>query len=168
MGKVIPIMGVPYVFARQKLKKPFHAEVVKLVQRGVLCHNGCGLYYVPTEAQISKTPHLRAGSICPDCHAPPKLGAEGQDEEIEVTVRMAFGNVSAIDFLRSLGPKLAPPAVVCDRHQAPAFGVRVREREHADAVPLRSRAHVRGVHVQREREPGVHERRRGAALHRCG
>ncbi len=102
------ILGVPYVFARQKLKKPCHEEAVRITQRPVLCHNACGLYYIPTVEQIDKG--VAGAIVCPDCNAPPKPHRIGEPEEIDLAVRMAFGNVSHIDFLRSLGP-LAPNGV---------------------------------------------------------
>lgn len=102
------ILGVPYVFTRQKLKKPSHEEAVRLTQRPVRCHNACGLYYIPTVEQIDKG--VVGAIVCPDCNAPPKPHRIGEPEEIELAVRMAFGNVSRIDFLRSLGP-LAPNGV---------------------------------------------------------
>lgn len=96
------IMGAPYVFARQKLRKPFHAEVVTLLQRPVLCHNACGLYYIPTVEQCSAA--TTDEIACPDCHASPKAHRIGDEEPIEVTVRMQFGNVTDVSFLRALGP----------------------------------------------------------------
>lgn len=107
MTAPVLILGAPYVFARQKMRKPFHAEVVRLVQQPVLCHNGCGLYYIPAEDVLEREPGIRAGTCCPDCLAPPKTWRTGCTDEIEVTVRMQFGNVSGVEFLRSLGP-LAP------------------------------------------------------------
>lgn len=97
------ICGVPYVFARQKLRKPFHAELVRLPQRPVLCHNACGLYYIPTLEQL-RLPTTRGEVACPDCHAAPKPHRIGAEEEIELTVRMQFGNVTDVSFLRALGP----------------------------------------------------------------
>lgn len=98
------ILGVPYVFARKKLRKPFHAEVVTLTQRPALCHNACGLYYIPTIEQLRKDPRITAGVRCPTCGVPPKDFKIGEVEEIEVMVRMQFGNVVDISFLRALGP----------------------------------------------------------------
>lgn len=96
------ICGVPYVFARQKLRKPFHEEVVTLEQRPVLCHNGCGLFYIPTLEQLEQG-KTRGAVACPDCHAPAKPHRIGAVEQIEVTVRMQFGNLTDVSFLRALG-----------------------------------------------------------------
>lgn len=116
-GSVL-VMGTPYVFARHKLRKPFHSEVVLLKQQPVLCHMGCGLFYIPTEEMLESTPALRAGIACPTCNAFPKSWRTGAVEEIEVAVRMAFGNVNGIEFLRSLG-ELAPNGVASRRLGAP-------------------------------------------------
>lgn len=99
----VKIFGVAHVFARQKLRKPFHQEVVTIQARGALCHNGCGLYYVgPTE--------LAPGDECPDCKSPPKAWKIGTEvEDVQVAVRMVFGNVTDISFLRSLGPVTRRP-----------------------------------------------------------
>jgi hypothetical protein len=92
------ILGAPYVFARQKLRKPSHVEVITLVQKPALCHNGCGLYYVPNV----DLPAIDA--VCPDCSCSPKPWNVGEPDEIEVRVHMAFGNVIDVAFLRSIGP----------------------------------------------------------------
>ena len=92
------ILGVPYVFAKHHLRKAKHVEVVRLVQRPVICHNACGLYYIP-EGELPI-----AGAVCPDCSAPPVAWKVGQPEEIEVSVHMAFGNVRDVQFLRAVGP----------------------------------------------------------------
>ena len=98
MSGEVKIFGASYVFARQKLRKPFHAEVVEILARGALCQNDCGLYYVGPGV-------LEDGDLCPDCGAPPKPWRVGRDvERLEVTVRMQFGNVTDVSFLRSLGP----------------------------------------------------------------
>lgn len=103
--KTLIIMGAPYVFARKKLKKPFHTEVVKLVQRPALCHNSCGLYYIPTEEQLLKGGQKMRNDVrCPECNEPPKPFKVGAEEEIEIAVKMAFGNLIGVDFLRALGP----------------------------------------------------------------
>lgn len=93
------VLGAPYVFSRQKLRKPAHVETVTLRVRGVLCHNGCGLYYVaPTDAE------MKPDDRCPDCNAPPKAHRIGREpEKIDVAVHMAFGNVVDVKFLRSRG-----------------------------------------------------------------
>lgn len=96
------ILGVPYVFARHKLRKQKHVEVVRLVQRPVLCHNACGLFYVPNEPLEALVSNL--GARCPCCEAPPKSWRIGEPEEIEVSVHMAFGNLVDVSFLRAIGP----------------------------------------------------------------
>ncbi len=106
----LQIMGAPYVFSREKLSKPYHAEVVTLLQAPVLCHMGCGLYYIPTLEQLTAAGTKPEDVTCPDCHESPKPWKIGADEEIEVSVQLAFGNVRGVDFIRSLG-KLAPQRV---------------------------------------------------------
>lgn len=96
------ILGVPYVFARHKLRKQKHVEVVRLVQRPVLCHNACGLYYVPNESIEALIANV--GARCPGCGAFPKSWRVGEPEEIEVSVHMAFGNLVDVRFLRAIGP----------------------------------------------------------------
>jgi hypothetical protein len=93
------IMGAPYVFARQKLAKPFHIERIERVMLPVRCHNACGVYYV-TEARGPR-------DVCPDCHAPPTPRTIGVAELVEIEVKVAFGNVPSADFRRSLGPAAA-------------------------------------------------------------
>lgn len=91
------ILGVAYVFAHHNLQKPFHTEVVQLIQIPVLCHHACGLYYVP---EIDPLP---ADAICPDCGAPPLSHRMGEADRIEVAVRMQFGDVIDVSFLRVCG-----------------------------------------------------------------
>ncbi len=91
------ILGAPYVFARQKLRKPAHIEVVTLTCRPVLCHNACGLYYATTAAEPGPD------DVCPDCGAAPKPWRTGEPEEVEVVVHVAFGNLVDVNFLRSRG-----------------------------------------------------------------
>lgn len=98
------IMGAPYVFSLEKRKKPSHVEVVTLIQTPVLCHNSCGLYYIPCLQVVLENGLKPEDLTCPDCHEQPKPWKIGQDEEIEVSVHMAFGNVRSVEFLKALGP----------------------------------------------------------------
>jgi hypothetical protein len=98
------IMGAPYVFSKEKRQKPMHVEVVTLVQSPVLCHMGCGLYYIPNLEALMAAGTKPEEVTCPDCHEQPKPWKIGADEEIEISVHLAFGNVQSVEFLRALGP----------------------------------------------------------------
>ncbi len=104
----IPIMGVPYGFTRKSLRKPFHAQMVTLKLWPVLCQNGCGLYYA--------APPTPANDRCPTCEEHPKAWKIGSEmDEIEVSVKMAFGRVNQVEFVRSLG-KVAEHTKISQRH----------------------------------------------------
>lgn len=110
--KKIVIMGAPYGFAKKSLRKPFHAQVVKIVQCPVLCHMGCGLYYIPCEPM---TAAQRLDARCPTCEEAPKAWKIGEPDEIEISVKMAFGRVNEVEFIRSLG-KVAEHTKLAKRH----------------------------------------------------
>lgn len=95
-------MGSPFVFSKKKLKKPFHREVVTILVRGVVCPNGCGLYYVAPTPET-----MEAGDVCPGCNVPPKpWDISSEPEEAEISVKMAFGNITDVELLRTLGPTI--------------------------------------------------------------
>lgn len=94
------IFGAPYVFARKKLRKPLHVQLVTISGRGVLCHNGCGLYYVAPTPET-----MEPGDVCPDCDTPPKPWTIATEvEDLEVSVKMVFGNIVDMEIVRALGP----------------------------------------------------------------
>lgn len=95
------IAGAPYVFAREKLAKPFHAEVVTLKLFPALCPTGCGLFYMAPDRTDASRPGFGTDNRCPDCdRVPPRHEVANEPDEVEVAVKMAFGNVIASEFMR--------------------------------------------------------------------
>ncbi len=92
------ILGAPYVFARERLAKPSHIEVVTMVLRPAKCRRGCGIFWIAGSAE-----EMKPDDVCPDCSTPPQAWQIGEPEEWEVAVHLAFGNLVNVDFLRSRG-----------------------------------------------------------------
>lgn len=122
----VMILGAPYVFARNKLRKPKHVEAVRMVMRPVLCHLGCGAYYVAKDEES-----MCSGDVCPGCGSPPKAFQIGAPEQVEVSVHMAFGNLVDVSFLRALGP-LSQRQIIAD-------GPRIRPVTSGLVTPPRQR-----------------------------
>lgn len=101
--------SAPYGFVRNRGGVPLHKEVVTLKHRGVLCHNGCGLYYVPAEGNEERHvngcfPVNEAGAVCPDCNEPPKKFRIGTEpEEVATSVRIVMGNMPDVRVLQPFG-----------------------------------------------------------------
>lgn len=97
------ILGVPYVFAKKNLRKPFHNEVVTLRLFPALCENGCGLFYCAPSAEDPTK--VAANEACPDCGTPtPAHKISRELDLVEVGVKMAFGNLLDAEFIRAVGP----------------------------------------------------------------
>lgn len=98
------IAGAPYVFAREHLKKPYHAQPVLLKLFPAICPTGCGLIYLAPAIDsdpLLPSPSFGAGNACPDCgRVPPRHKVASEPDEVEFVVKMAFGNVIATEFMR--------------------------------------------------------------------
>lgn len=122
MGVTREIMGVPYVFAKKNLRKPYHEQPVELRLFPAVCPNKCGLIYLaPNPRDLSK-PKMSADNVCPDCShvfQPHQIGTER--EPIEVLVKMQFGNLVSAEFLRAVGPSKIVTAPLVFNPSSPAM-----------------------------------------------
>lgn len=110
---------------RRRPKKLFHGQVVTLEQFGVLCQNGCGLYYIPPDPKNPKKPLFseKTGddTRCPTCqHHPRPEKISTEPELVEFVVKIAMGNVS-MEFVRAVGPaKITRVPLVLQPNASPA------------------------------------------------
>lgn len=92
------------IFVPKRVEKKLHREVVTLPgQSPVFCQNGCGLFYIPTDAIVDGV-IVNPDAVCPDCHALPRLSNVGEPEEIDVAVTIGRSDATKAEFLSSHGP----------------------------------------------------------------